>query len=105
VDEPGDHAWSGQPLQVHARLAEALAERAHGPDRELPPYQGVQVDPPGDQVTPGLGGGELRAVRERQSIERLGLDEGQVIAAQSIRPRREGTGLGRVAIAPTAPFP
>ncbi len=98
VDQTGDHAWPGQSLQVHAWLAKALAERAHGPDRELPSDQGAEGDAPRDDVAPGLGSGEVRAAREGHAIEGLRLNEGQVVSAQPVRPWCEGAGLGRVPI-------
>jgi hypothetical protein len=76
VHQTGDHAWPGQTLQVHAWLAEALAERTDGPDCELPSDQSVEGDALGHDIAPGLGGGEVRAIGEGHAIEHLGLDKG-----------------------------
>src|SRR6185436_6428252 len=76
VDEgpqgPGLARLLGQPLEVRARLAQALAEALDIADAEPLPDESVEVDAAGHDVPARLLRGEASA-GERQRVEHLGL--------------------------------
>src|SRR5689334_1930769 len=80
AQRPGLARLAGQALEVRARLAEALAEARDVADAKALPDERVEVDAAGHHVPARLLGGEALA-RERQRVEHLGLDQGEVVAA------------------------
>ena len=70
----------GQPLQVGARLTQALAEALDVADSKPPADERIEIDAAGDDVPAGLLGRELSS-RKSERVEHFGLDERQIVAA------------------------
>ena len=92
MHETAKHARRGKPLQVRARLGEPAADTLDLADPEAVADEGVQPDPAGDDVAAGLLPGDLDAVR-RERVERLGLDQRQLVAAAGAGERAGSAGV------------
>ena len=80
MHEPAENARRGEPLEVGARLGEPAADALDVADPEAAADEGVQPDPAGDDVAACLLPGDLDAFG-RQRLERLRLDQRQLVAA------------------------
>src|SRR5205807_483641 len=82
VDQPGSHAFAGEPFEVAAGLAQADPPQADGADGELPTDQLVERDAPGGDVAAAVPGIQRHAVVALQRFDRLDLDQGDL----AVRP-------------------
>src|SRR5215207_25293 len=99
VHEAAQHPWLRQPSEVRTRLAPPLAEALNLSNPKAPSDEVIERDAPHDEVAPGLRRRQLDTLGG-QLLQRLGLHQGEVVAA----PVRvgEGAGLTLVAVAPQA---
>ena len=95
TNECPQHARRRERLQVRARLREAPPDAFDLADPEPPVDERVEADPAGDDVPSRLLPGDLDPIRAH-GVERLGLDERQLVAAS--RPG-EGSRTVRVSVA------
>ena len=88
TNERPQNARGRERLQVRARLRETAPDAFDFADPEPPVDERVEADPAGDDVPPRLFPGDLDPVRAHR-VERLGLDERQLVAASRAgeRPR------------------
>ena len=86
MHEPAQNARRRQPLQVGARLGEPAADALDLPDPEAAADESVQPDPAGDDVAARLLPGDLDPVGSER-LERLRLDQRQLVAAACARER------------------
>lgn len=86
VYESREHARRSKSLQVRARLREAAADAFDLADAEVMPDERIEPDAAGDDVPTGILPCDLDAGR-RECVERLDLDQRQLIAATGSRER------------------
>ena len=90
---PGWVSFSRWPHGSHSRLP----THSTSPTREAAPDQVVEADPARDHVAARLAGLELDPVLGRERLDRLGLDQRQVLAGLALLV--EGAVAGEVAVA------
>jgi hypothetical protein len=88
---------------MHARFAQALFERAYRSDAELAADKGIQVDTSCDNVAPRFLWREVGAIWQRRSVQRLTLNECEIVVPKFLRAGAEGAHLGDVAITLQSP--
>src|SRR6187200_1569542 len=87
MDEPAEDARLRETLEVAAGLAELDALADDVTDAKAPALELVQVDSPGSDVSPRLGGGQIDAVLFREPGQRLGRDQRELAIALGLGPR------------------
>jgi hypothetical protein len=70
---------------MHARFAQALFERAYRSDAELAPDKGIPVDTSCDKVAPRFLWREVGAIWQRRIVQRLTLNEGEIVVPKFLR--------------------
>ena len=90
VDEPAQHTFCGESLQVCARLTQTLSKTFDVSNTESATDKAVEIDAPGDQVPAGFAVLELAAVRQHELIKNLGLDKRQIVATPATSHRCKG---------------
>src|SRR5918994_6376621 len=95
MDERAQSA-GGEALEVRARLAQPPADARDGADREAPADERVEVDPASDDVAARV----LR--REAELLERLGLDERELVPVRVRLGERAAALVVAVALEPAA---
>ena len=89
VHHPPHHARPGQALEVVAGLAQLDPLALDLADPEALAHQVVEADSPGQDVAARLRRGQLDPLLGLQRLQRLGLDQGEVVAGA---PRRRPPG-------------
>jgi hypothetical protein len=103
VDQSRHHFRPSEPLEMHARFAQALSERAYRSDAELAPDKSIQVDTSCDNVAPRFLWREVGAIWQRRSVQRLTFNEREMVAPKFLRAGAEGAHFGDVALTRQSP--
>jgi hypothetical protein len=88
---------------MHARFAQALFERAYRSNAGLAADKGIQVDISCDNFAPRFLWREVGAIWQRRTVQRLALNEREIVVPKFLRAGAEVAHFGDIAITLQSP--